>query len=165
AILPLIFIVFLGLHLAFIQLQGMHEPRAWVQTPASQRRYIPFFPHFMLRDLLLWLIVLNVMAVFAVFFPWELGTKADLFAPAPANIRPEWYFVFAFQTLKLIPAHILGFEGEVLGILGFMLGAVVWLLVPFFDRGDDDARFKWLQRFGVIVVAFMALMTVWGYLV
>lgn len=164
AILPLVFIVFLGLHLMFIQLQGMHEPDSWANKPEAERRYIPFFPHFILRDLLLWLIVLNIVAVFAVFFPWELGTKADLFAPAPANIRPEWYFMFMFQTLKFIPAHVWIFEGEVLGIFGFLIGGVAWLLVPFIDRPDDDARFKWLQRSGVVVVIFIAVMTVWGYL-
>ena len=114
---------------------------------------------------LLWLIVLNVLAIFAVFLPWELGNKADLFAPAPAAIRPEWYFMFMFQTLKIIPAHILFFEGEVIGILGFMLGFLVWLLVPFIDRKDDEDRYRLLKRVGIVVVFFIAAMTAWGYLV
>ncbi|MCB7130109.1 MAG: cytochrome bc complex cytochrome b subunit [Candidatus Brocadiales bacterium] len=167
AILPAVFVVFLTIHLVFIQLQGMHEPRSWVQTPPEKRRSMPFFPHFMLRDVLLWLIVLNIVAVFAVFFPWELGSKADLFAPAPANIRPEWYFVFMFQTLKFIPPHVLGIEGEVIGILGFMAGILVWLIVPFIDLKDDEKRYRMLIRIGigVIVVVYIAAMTVWGYMV
>ena len=40
------------------------------------------------------------------FFPWELGEKADPFASAPAGIRPEWYFLAPFYTLKLIPSHV-----------------------------------------------------------
>ena len=67
---------------------------------------MPFFPNFLLRDLLLWLIVLNILAILAVFFPWELGAKADAFASAPAGIRPEWYFLFMFQTLKYFPSQI-----------------------------------------------------------
>lgn len=164
AILPAIFTVFLLAHLIFIQVQGMHEPRIWAMQPPETRRYMPFFPHFMLRDALLWLIVLNILAIFAVFFPWELGTKADLFAPAPADIKPEWYFMFMFQTLKIIPSHLWIFEGEVVGILGFMLGFIVWLLVPFIDQKDDEKRFRVLKIFGIIVVIFMAVMTLWGYL-
>ncbi|UCH10779.1 MAG: cytochrome bc complex cytochrome b subunit [Fidelibacterota bacterium] len=164
AILPAIFTVFLGAHLIFIQVQGMHEPRAWAQQPEEKRRYMPFFPHFMLRDALLWLIVLNILAIFAVFLPWELGAKADLFAPAPAAIKPEWYFMFMFQTLKFIPAHILIFEGEVIGILGFMLGFLVWLLVPFIDRKDDEDRYRLLKRIGIVVIIYIAATTAWGYL-
>ena len=159
AILPLVFVVFLAIHLLFIQLQGMHEPN----IPEEEKKYIPFFPHFMLRDILLWLIVLNIVAIFAVFFPWELGHKADLFAPAPANIRPEWYFMFMFETLKLIPAHILFIEGEVLGILFFAAVFVIWLLVPFFDKGDDDKRFTRMKWIGIGAVVYIAAITIWGY--
>jgi len=76
-------------------------------------------PHFLLRDLIGWLSALAVLAVLAAFFPAELGQKADPFAPAPAGIKPEWYFMFMFQTLKYLPSHILGLEGDIVGILGF----------------------------------------------
>jgi len=164
AILPLVFIVFLSLHLTFIQLQGMHEPKEWAKLPEEKRKYMPFFPNFVLRDLLLWLIVLNVVAVFAVFLPWEIGSKAELFAPAPAAIKPEWYFMFMFQTLKLIPPHIFIFEGEVVGILGFMFGFLALLLVPFIDRKDDEERFRRIKWIGIVVVIFIIITTIWGYL-
>ncbi len=125
---------------------------------------MPFFPHFVLRDMILWLLVLNVVAAFAVFFPWELGTKADMFAPAPATIRPEWFFVFMFQALKLIPAHVLFIEGEVLGILFFGAVFVVWLLVPFIDRSNDEKRFILIKRIGIVAIAIMTILTIWGYL-
>ncbi|MCH7851705.1 MAG: hypothetical protein IIC41_02850 [Candidatus Marinimicrobia bacterium] len=125
---------------------------------------MPFFPHFILRDMILWLLVLNVVAAFAVFYPWELGTKANLFAPAPATIRPEWFFMFMFQTLKFIPAHILFIEGEVLGILGFLVAFLVWLLVPFIDRSNDDKRYRLIKGIGIVIIVYMTIMTVWGYL-
>ena len=56
---------------------------------------------------------------------WE---KADPFAPAPAGIRPEWFFVFMFQTLKLIPAKVGFVDGEVLGVIGFGLGGLALCL-------------------------------------
>ena len=60
-------------------------------------------------------------ASLAALFPWELGVKADPFASAPAGIRPEWYFMFMFQTLKKIPAKVWFTDGEVVGILLYVL--------------------------------------------
>ncbi|MEJ2722720.1 MAG: cytochrome b N-terminal domain-containing protein [bacterium] len=165
AILPAIFTVFLSLHLLFIQRQGMHEPDYLSRLPAEKKRLMAFFPNFLLRDLLLWLIVLNLLLALAVFFPWELGEKADLFAPAPAGIRPEWYFMFMFQSLKLLPAHVVFMEGEVLGILFFGLAAVIWMFVPFWDvRKRIGSKWDMMTGFGVIVILFIAVMTVLGYL-
>ena len=59
----------------------MSEPESWKDFPGTKKKYIPFFPNFVMRDVLLWLIVLNVLAILAVYFPWELGNKADPFAP------------------------------------------------------------------------------------
>ena len=162
AILPLIFIVFLGLHLVMIQVQGMSVPESVKKLPSDQRKTMPFFPNFVMRDFILWLLVLNLIALLAVFFPWELGLKADPLAPAPAGIRPEWYFMFMFQTLKVLPAHIWILEGEVFGILMFGAGALFWLLVPFLQRGKNP---KLWTQIGIGVLVYMIVLTVWGYLV
>jgi cytochrome b6 len=125
---------------------------------------IPFFPNFLMRDTLLWLIVLNIVLALAVFFPWELGDKADPFVPAPEGIRPEWYFMFMFQTLKLLPGHVLFMEGEVLGILFFGLAGLAWMLVPFWEL-RRLGRMRPMTLIGVIVIIYMLGMTIWGYLV
>jgi quinol-cytochrome oxidoreductase complex cytochrome b subunit len=79
-------------------------------------------------------VVLAVLAALAAFYPWELGTKADPFAVVPPGIRPEWYFLAMFHTLKLLPSHVLGVEGEQLGVVAFGLAALFLILVPFLDR-------------------------------
>jgi cytochrome b6 len=164
AIIPAIFTVFLGIHLLFIQRQGMHEPEYVAKLPADKKKMIPFFPNFLVRDVLLWMIVLNVLLALAVFFPWELGEKADPYASAPAGIRPEWYFMFMFQTLKLLPAHVFFVEGEVLGIVMFGLAGIAWMLVPFWRiRAKPGSRSAVMTVIGVIAVLFIAVMTVIGY--
>lgn len=171
AILPGLFTVLLSVHLILIQRQGMSEPLEWAGMNPNDKRYQKFFPNFMMRDLLVWLIVLNVLAVLAVLFPdgigvvhWPLGIKADPFAPPPPVIRPEWYFMFVFQALKFLPAHILFLEGELFGIIVFSAGGLLWALVPFFDRksvtGQKSTFFRW---FGVLVLAFIVIMTALGY--
>jgi cytochrome b6 len=165
ALLPGIFTILLALHLLLVQRQGMSEPLKIETLKESEKKTMPFFPNFMLRDLLLWLLILNVLAILAVFFPSELGRKADLFASAPAGIKPEWYFLFMFQTLKYIPGHLLIFEGEVVGILLFMVAGVLWLFVPFWDnkssKGQENRLINYLGLFAVI---FIIVLTILGWI-
>lgn len=165
AILPGLFAVLLSIHLLFIQRQGTHAPAYFESLPPERKKTMPFFPNFLLRDTLFWLIVLNILLCLAVFFPWEIGEKADLFASAPEGIKPEWYFMFMFQSLKLLPAHIWFVEGEVLGIVGFGILGLAWMLVPFWEKWlRRDGRFDPMVMIGVIGVLFIMAMTIWGYL-
>jgi cytochrome b6 len=165
AVFPGIFTVLLGIHLILVQRQGMSEPLGYENHLETAKKTMPFFPNFLLRDLLLWLIVLNILAILAVFFPWELGKKADPFAPAPAGIKPEWYFLFMFETLKLIPAHVLFIDGEVLGILAFSLAGTLWCFVPFWDRKSSRGeRNRFINYLGIFVVLYIILFTILGWL-
>ena len=165
ALLPGIFTVLLALHLLLVQRQGMSEPLEIEARKKSEKKTMPFFPNFLLRDLLLWLLILNVLAILAVFFPSELGRKADLFAPAPAGIKPEWYFLFMFQTLKYIPGHLLIFEGEVVGVLIFMVAGILWLLVPFWDTKSSKGKQNRLITYvGLFAVTFIIVLTILGWI-
>ncbi len=165
ALLPGIFTLLLAVHLILVQRQGMSEPLETEHSKKTSLKKMPFFPNFFLRDLLLWLLVLNILAVLAVFFPAELGLKADLFGVAPAGIKPEWYFLFMFQTLKYFPAHIVLFEGEVVGIVLFSIAGLLWLLVPFWDRksarGQQNRMINYL---GIFAVIFIIVLTTLGWL-
>ena len=164
AVFPGIFTVFLGIHLLLVQRQGMSEPLEFENESTAERKTMPFFPNFLLRDLLFWLIVLNLLAILAVFFPWELGKKADAFAPAPAGIKPEWYFLFMFQTLKYIPGTVLVFDGEVLGILLFSLAGLLWTLVPFWDRKSSRGeKSRSINYIGLFVVLYIIILTIIGW--
>jgi cytochrome b6 len=163
AILPAAATALLGLHLYLVQRHGMSVPLDVEGQSGAQRR-MPFVPNFLLRDLIGWLLALAVLAALAAYFPAELGKKADPFLPAPAGIKPEWYFMFMFQSLKYLPAHILGIEGEIVGIVGFGLGGLFLLLIPFLDRrtarGEPSRLFTWI---GIAIIAYMLLFTYLGY--
>ena len=162
ALFPGIFTLLLVLHLLFIQRQGISEPMH-SEKSEEEKKTMPFFPNFMLRDLLLWLLVLNLLAILAVFFPAELGLKANALASAPAGIRPEWYFLFMFQTLKLIPGHVLFIEGEVLGILLFGVVGLLWILVPFWDRKSSRGiRNRMINYIGIAAIVFIIILTIIG---
>lgn len=164
AVLPAITTFLLGLHLLLVQKQGMSVPPA-VAAKLHRPVKMPFFPNFVMRDLVGWLIALAVLAGLAAYFPIELGVKADPFAPAPAGIKPEWYFMYMFQTLKYLPPHVLWiFEGEALGILGFLVLGLLFFLVPFWDVDGTGPRSRVVTRFGILVIVYMIVLTILGYL-
>ena len=164
AILPALMVIVLGLHLLLVQLLGMSVPPP-AADEAQRRQPMRFFPHYAVRDFLGWLVAFGVLAALAALFPWELGEKADAFAPAPPDIRPEWYFMFMFETLKLMPGgSIAGLEYEAVPILGFGLAALLLLLVPFLDRGVvRRGRSPVFTAVGMAAVVYVVALTAWGY--
>ncbi|PIQ11583.1 MAG: cytochrome bc complex cytochrome b subunit [Ignavibacteriales bacterium CG18_big_fil_WC_8_21_14_2_50_31_20] len=166
AILPALFSVFLVIHLIFVQKQGMSEPEHFEKLDESKKKYIPFFPNFVLQDALLWIIVLIILLSLTLFFPWELGLKADALASAPIGIKPEWYFMFMFETLKLLPANILFIEGEVFGILAFGLAGVIWLFIPFINFSKKkELNNKIIRWIGIFAILYIVIFTIKGYLI
>jgi cytochrome b6 len=163
AVLPAITTLFVAVHLLFIQRQGMSVPLG-IERRSEPSRQRPFFPNYMLRDVMFWYVALAVLAALAAFYPWELGRKADPFAAVPPGIRPEWYFLAVFHTLKLLPSHILGLEGERLGIIAFGLAALGLVLVPFLDRralvGRPSPAFTIA---GMAALAYLIAFTIIGH--
>jgi quinol-cytochrome oxidoreductase complex cytochrome b subunit len=164
AILPALVTVVLGLHLFLVQKHGMSRPPS-VEGSGEGKRSMPFFPNFFLRDLVGWLCALGVLAALAAYFPAELGKKADPFQPAPVGIKPEWYFMAMFQTLKLLPAHILGIEGELLGVLGFGIIGLILVAMPFLDRraAPVKASSRLAVGFGLLLIVYSVVLTYLGY--
>ncbi len=172
AVLPGITTMLLLLHLALVQRLGISVPpsveEAWArenhETVAGSitPRERPFFPNFLLRELMAWYIGLGALGVLAAIYPWQLGVKADPFAPAPAGIKPEWYFLFMFQTLKVLPAKLWRLDGEVVGVLAFGVAAFAWLALPFADRASRGTA-RLIMAIGLIALAYIGAMTVYGY--
>ena len=167
AILPAITTVLVALHLLFVQRQGMSVPIGVARRlkRGDLIKQMPFFPDYILRDVLIWYVAIALLAGLAALYPWELGSKADAFAPVPAGIRPEWYFLAMFHTLKLLPAHIAGIEGEVVGVVAFTFAAVALLLVPFLDgrasKGEPSPVFTVL---GIAALVYLVALTIIGHL-
>jgi cytochrome b6 len=164
AMLPAAATAVLAGHLLLVQKHGMSVPPSVAREPLP-RPPLPFVPNFLLRDAIGWVSALGALAALAALLPWELGEKADPFAPAPAGIRPEWYFGWMFQTLKLLPGHVLGIEGELLGIFAFGAGAAVVAAVPFLDRGPGAGgiRARVFTLAGAVAALYVGAMTLLMY--
>ena len=166
AVLPAVTTLLVAVHLLLVQRQGMSVPPGVERQvkAGGHLRQMPFFPNYVLRDVLAWYVALAVLAALAAFSPWELGKKADAFAAVPPGIRPEWYFLAMFHTLKLLPSHVLGIEGEQLGVVAYGLVAAFLVLVPFLDRrasaGERSPVFTALAVLGLL---YLVTFTVVGH--
>jgi len=167
AVLPGITTLLLLLHLLLVQRLGISIPpkleAQWTATP-SARQGMKFFPNFLLREMIAWYAALGVLGALAAIFPWNLGVKADPFVSAPAGIKPEWYFLFMFQTLKLIPSKVWLVDGEVLGVLAFGMIGLLWLLLPFFESRDPSRLKAWITGLAVFALTYVVGMSVYGHL-
>jgi cytochrome b6 len=163
-VLPALFLPLLGFHLWLVQRHGNAVPPSEEAKPVLERRSIPFLPNFLRKDLAMWLISLNILALMASVFPWALGRQADSLVPAPAGIHPEWYFMSPFEMLKLLGAWLPGEAGEIAGILLFSIGIVLWILIPFYDSTKESGqRGRAAHYFGMLAVFLMLATTVIGY--
>ena len=165
-LLPLILIGIILFHLYLIQVHGMHQPEVRnVQPGKNGIRQIRFFPDFLKRILLFWVILLNAVVLLALFFPPELGEQADRFAQTPSGIKPEWYFLFLYQTLKIMPARVLFLDGELIA-LGMVFFAAIYLVAfPFLSGTVESGRRSKLLRGGVLLFfIYILVMGIWGYL-
>jgi menaquinol-cytochrome c reductase cytochrome b/c subunit len=123
----------------------------------------PFFPYAVAKDSAMAAITLAVIILMAVLLGAELGPKADptttTFTP-----RPEWYFFFLFELLRVVKPPALVFMATI-GIPTICL--VLLLLLPFFDRGPErrPLRRPIAMMTLVATAAAMAYLTVEGAIV
>jgi quinol-cytochrome oxidoreductase complex cytochrome b subunit len=161
SILPLITIFLIVIHLFLVQYHGMSVP---LSLKNRTRGDVPFFPNLFYKDLIIWLVTLGIVVTLATLLPPEIEKKADLLAPAPKNIKPEWYFLFLFQTLKLFPGTILGLNGETIAVVFVSLAICFFFFIPFFDRKsarqERSRLFTWI---GTMYLAYFVVMTIIGF--
>lgn len=162
-ILPLAILAILGVHLFLIQRHGISVPLK-AEKRGEPVSSLPFWPNFVLREAGFWLVLLGLLISIAVALPPSLGSAADLMAPAPAGIRPEWYFLFMFQSLKLFPARILLVSGEQVAVWTMLVGLCLVFLLPFIDNRPFERKGRVITWIAWAAFACTVAMTVWSLL-
>src|SRR3972149_7306816 len=89
----------------------------------------PYFPNEVLFMSQVVLALLVLLFVFAFFFVEVVLPPEEMANPlvTPDHIKPEWYFLAAYQWLKAVPS-------EQIGIVSQILVLTVALLLPFWAR-------------------------------
>ena len=120
----------------------------------------PFFPYAVAKDSAMAVIVMAAIILMSLTLGAELGPKAD---PTTTTYvpRPEWYFFFLFEVLRVIkPAELVP-----LATIGVPTIAMILLfLLPFYDRGPErrPERRPIATTAGIFTIAAMGFLTYMG---
>jgi mono/diheme cytochrome c family protein len=120
----------------------------------------PFFPYAVAKDAGMACVVLLSIITMSIIFGAELGPKAD---PTTTTYvpRPEWYFFFLFEVLRVIKPAVL----TPLATIGVPTVCMVLLiLLPFIDRGPErrPERRPIATLAGIFTICAMAYLTYLG---
>ena len=141
-LLPPLVIILIGIHIYLVRKHGV-APAAGDTAPKRK-----FFPEQVFKDTVAIFVVFAILFLMAVFVRIPLERVADPTDTAYIP-RPEWYFLFLFQTLKF-------FEGplEVVGaVILPNLAILALFLVPFLDRGKVVRVAKRTAAIGIVLFA------------
>ena len=120
----------------------------------------PFFPYAVLKDSAMALVVVGVIIAMSIILGAEQGPKAD---PTSTTYvpRPEWYFFFLFEVLRVIkPPELVPIA--TIGIPTVCM--VLLLLLPFYDRGPErrPERRPIATTAGILTIVAMGYLTFLG---
>jgi ubiquinol-cytochrome c reductase cytochrome b subunit len=167
-IMPALIFAFVGLHLLLVLRHGISEPPT-PGKPVDPKTYRqeykelmektgkPFWPDAAWRDVVFAVAMIVVMALLALIFgPPELGRAPDP-SLIDANPRPDWYLLWYFAVLALLP-H--GTE-EYFMVFGPLLAGIALIALPFICfRGERSVRRRPWSVASVILTLIM-IATLW----
>jgi ubiquinol-cytochrome c reductase cytochrome b subunit len=170
-VLPLSLVGALLIHLVMVHQQGLADPKRRAADPnevvlaaasssgferETKKKLLPFFPNYILDEVIAWYVMLAVLIVLASLFPAGLEAPANPLQ-TPAHTKPEWYFLFLYQWLKLVP--------RIVGVALPIVGGLVLVLLPFLDRNPYIAarRRPIAIALATITIIGVVAFTIWGW--
>jgi ubiquinol-cytochrome c reductase cytochrome b subunit len=167
--IPAIVFGLLGLHLFLVIRNGVSEPPVpgvKVDPRTYRQRYeelmhkigVPFWPDAGWKDVVFALAVGSIVLILAATLgPPELGNKADP-TVIQAYPRPDWYFLWYFALLALIPPQI-----EDWFIIGFPLVlGLLFILLPFMAPYGERSPRRRPWALGIVGVSFVSIAALVG---
>jgi ubiquinol-cytochrome c reductase cytochrome b subunit/menaquinol-cytochrome c reductase cytochrome b/c subunit len=120
----------------------------------------PFFPYAVAKDGAMAVVVMAVIITMSLVLGAELGSKAN---PTTTTYvpRPEWYFFFLFEVLRVIKPPSL-VDLATIGVPTLCM--ILLFLLPFYDRGPErrPERRPIATLTGIVVIGAMAFLTYSG---
>ena len=119
------------------------------------------FTSFIMEDILVIFIFMVVYFTGVFFFPeWIISGESEIPADpfnTPEHIKPEWYFLAAYQFLKVIPSEVGALILQAVAVTAF-------ILLPFIDRSKEKRINKRPFFFCLVIffILFFVGFTIWG---
>jgi ubiquinol-cytochrome c reductase cytochrome b subunit len=147
-------------------LQGEAKgPRRYKHPEYPEEETLPFFPNYIILEIIASFIILAALVVLATMLPTGLEEKADPFS-TPQHIKPEWYFLWIYQFLKVPPIIIgPGVLAELAGIFIPAIGILLLILLPFLDRKPErrPSKRRLAMAITVLILLVFVALSIWGW--
>jgi ubiquinol-cytochrome c reductase cytochrome b subunit len=141
------------------------RPQPYQHAEYPEHETIPFFPNYIILEVIVSYLLLAIIIVLATILPAGLEEKADPFL-TPEHIKPEWYFLWIYQFVKL-PSMVVGsgLLAELLGIFIPAVGIALLILLPFLDRNPErrPLRRRVAMAVAVLIIAILIGLSIWGW--
>jgi quinol-cytochrome oxidoreductase complex cytochrome b subunit len=143
--------------------EGEH-PRRYKHAEYPEEDTIPFFPNYIILEVIVSYLVLALLIVLATVLPAGLDDKADPLN-TPQHIKPEYYFLWIYQFIK-VPSMLIG-PGVLAELAGIFIPAiciVLLFLLPFLDRKPErrPGRRRLAMAVMVLILAVLVALSIWG---
>jgi quinol-cytochrome oxidoreductase complex cytochrome b subunit len=140
-------------------------PRRYKHPEYPEKDTIPFFPNYIILEVIVSFMVLAALIVLVSLLPVGLEEKADPLN-TPQHIKPEWYFLWIYQFIKL-PSLVLG-PGLAAGLAGIVIpaiGIVLLIVLPFLDRKPErhPRNRKTAMVVTALILAIFVALSIWGW--
>jgi ubiquinol-cytochrome c reductase cytochrome b subunit len=167
-VLPGIMFGFIGLHLWLVLRHGISEPPTAGKpvNPETYRKEYeellkksgrPFWPDLAWRDVTVCTALIVTIALLAHF----IGPPALDKPPDPsvleADPRPDWYLLWYFALLALIPVRI---EGYVMILMPVLLGMLL-LIIPVLNHKGERAASRRPWAIAVVCLSVIMIGSLW----
>jgi ubiquinol-cytochrome c reductase cytochrome b subunit len=178
-LLPFVILGLVATHIWAFHTTGNNNPTGVEVRRGSkeeaEKDTLPFFPYFVIKDLVALAIILAIFAAIVGFIPNYLGhpdnyIEADPLV-TPAHIVPEWYFLPFYAILRAFTADVWVvqfasfisggiIDAKFFGVLAMFGAIAVMALAPWLDTssvrsGRYRPQFKWW--FALLVLDFFVL--------
>jgi quinol-cytochrome oxidoreductase complex cytochrome b subunit len=140
-------------------------PRRYKHPEYPEEETIPFFPNYIILEVIVSFIVLAALIVLASLLPTGLEEKADPLN-TPQHIKPEWYFLWIYQFIKVPPMIIgPGVLAELAGIFIPAVGILLLILLPFLDRKPErrPSKRRLAMAITVLILVLFVALSIWGW--
>jgi quinol-cytochrome oxidoreductase complex cytochrome b subunit len=141
-------------------------PRRYKHPEYPEKDTIPFFPNYIILEVIVSFVLLAVLIVLSTLLPAGLEDKADPFN-TPQHIKPEWYFLWIYQFIK-VPSMIIGpgLAAELSGIFIPAICIVLLILLPFLDRKPErrPSKRKLGMAITALILAILIALSIWARL-
>ena len=144
---------------------GTQGPRRYKHPEYREEDTIPFFPNYIILEVIVSFLILALLIVLASLLPIGLEEKADPFS-TPQHIKPEWYFLWIYQFIKVPPLIIgPGVLAELAGIFIPAIGILLLILLPFLDRKPErrPSKRRLAMVITVLILAVFVALSIWGW--